>query len=159
MRRWIATLMLGFLAVSCSGDEGAGAKSTSVATGDAELQAANQRARDSLDSFIERISMPELPSTRSLRARVGTDDEPIWLDEPVYRDGVFSAVVGHIPAGRSDLEIGDVVEVSRGEILDWMYARSGCMAGAYTLRLQRERLPAVKRAEFDAAMFVPFCDG
>jgi hypothetical protein len=39
-----------------------------------------------------------------------------------------------------------------------MFVEAGCMAGAYTLRVKRARLPDAERAAFDRSLLVPFCE-
>ncbi len=159
MRRWIMVLCVGLLAVACSADDGTASNDTENVQ-DATMRAANRRARDTLNTFIDHINGPEPSSSYSIRARVGSgaDSVVIWLDEPAYRNGAFRAVVGALPGEVSGVEIGQTVEVSRAEVLDWMFAEPGCMAGAYTLRVQRERLREEERDRFDMAMMVPFCE-
>jgi uncharacterized protein YegJ (DUF2314 family) len=124
------------------------------------MLAASQRARDTLDSFIERITLSDPPSSRSIRARVGSGAgaEPIWLDEPVFRNGSFRAVVGNLPGEVPGVEIGDAVVVSRSEVLDWLFVEERCMAGAYTLRVDRARMTDAERADLDRSLLVPFCE-
>ena len=155
MERWIVVLALGVLILSCSGADG-----VAVATEDEAMLAASQRARDTLDSFIERVTRPDPPSSRSIRARVGSGAgaEPIWLDEPVFRNGSFRAIVGNLPGEVLDIEIGDAVVVSRSEVLDWLFVEERCMAGAYTLRVDRARMTDAERAAFDRSLLVPFCE-
>ena len=67
MQRWIVALSLVVLSVGCSEADRA-----AVAAEDEAMQAASQRALDTLDSFIERVTGPDPPSSRSLLARVGS---------------------------------------------------------------------------------------
>jgi len=73
----------------------------------------------------------------------------LWLRVHDVLEDVFFAHVFEAPEGLPGLSAGDTYVVAADQIEDWMINVDGVVYGAYTLRLQRERLPELMRYEFD----------
>ena len=120
---------------------------------DAEMNAAMDEARQSVDIFLQALHSP--PSAPAhLSVKVGFRDERgvefMWLHDVTYRDGTFHGTVGNSPQTVRSVRFGAPVAVGRDEIADWMFIREGKLVGGYTMRVMRSRLSPGERADFDA---------
>ena len=95
--RWVLVFILTIFSVSCSSAE-TPLPIPSSAEIDSEMEAASAQARDTLDSFIQRIGTPHADRTYvALKVRFVPPDGPqqdIWVDSVTYTDGVFRGNVG-----------------------------------------------------------------
>jgi uncharacterized protein YegJ (DUF2314 family) len=118
---------------------------------DAELDAAIQQARDSLDVFIAKITTPHPDQTFvALKVRFRPPDESpqdIWVDEVTYANGVFRGNMGDdIPALK--LELGEKITIPEEDIVDWMIVEDANLVGGYTIRLALQRMSPSERERF-----------
>ena len=124
---------------------------TSTDSTDAELEAAIRQARDSLDTFIEKLGAPHPDRTFvALKVRFYPPDElpqDIWVDEVTYTNGVFRGNVGDDIPGLK-LEMGEKITVDEEDILDWMIVEEGTLIGGYTIRLAVQRMSLEERERF-----------
>ncbi len=131
-----------------------------IAESDPRMRAAIAAARASLDSFIERLESPP-PTQRaaSIKAAFPTEAgaEHIWLDEPSFSNGRFSALVGNVPVNLPGLELGDRVQVARADVSDWLIIDGNCLLGGYTIRAIRDSLGPAEREAFDRELPIPLC--
>jgi len=148
IRKFILTLCL--LMFACTPSPTATSMLTTVGT-DAELDAAIQQARDSLQTFIQAIETPHADRTLvAVKVRFsppGESPQDIWVDEVTYVDGVFRGSMGDdVPALR--LEFGEKIAVDEKDILDWMIVEDGKLIGGYTIRLAMQRMSPEERERF-----------
>lgn len=125
---------------------------TSTASGtDSELEAAIRQARDSLDTFIAKITSSHANRTFvAVKVRFTPPDEAaqdIWVDNVTYSNGKFRGDVGDdVPGLR--LEAGEPVRIEAEEIVDWMIVEDGKLIGGYTIRLAVRRMSPEERDRF-----------
>lgn len=118
---------------------------------DTELESAIKLARDSLDTFIDKITTPH-PDRTFVAVKVrftppGESPQDIWVDEVTYTDGVLRGTMGDdIPALK--LEAGEKIKIDEGDIVDWMIVEDGTLIGGYTIRLAVQRMSPQERERF-----------
>ena len=142
-------LLIGFVGFACAPTPAS--TSTPANSIDAELDAAITQARDSLETFVEKISTPDPDRTFvALKVRFYPPDElpqDVWVDEVTYSNGVFRGNIGDdIPALK--LEMGEKITINEEEILDWMIVEDGKLIGGYTIRLAIQRMSPEERERF-----------
>lgn len=118
---------------------------------DAELEAAIRTARQSLDTFKEKIGTPHPDRTFvAVKVRFTPPDnvpQEIWVDEVTYIDGVLQGSMGdEIPSMR--LTAGETIRVDEKDIVDWMIVEEGKLIGGYTIRLAVLRMSPEEREQF-----------
>jgi uncharacterized protein YegJ (DUF2314 family) len=118
---------------------------------DADLESAIGQARDTLDTFIERLAVPGVDRTFvAVKVRFYPPDElsqDIWVDNVTYTDGVFRGDMGDdIPSLK--LEAGERITVNEEDIIDWMIVEEGKLIGGYTIRLAVQRMSPAERERF-----------
>ena len=118
---------------------------------DTELDAAIAQARDSLDDFLTKITMPHPDRTFvAIKVRFvppGESTQDIWVDEVTYTDGVLRGTMGDdIPLLR--LEAGETIRINEEDIVDWMIVENGKLVGGYTIRLAVQRMSPEEREQF-----------
>ena len=115
---------------------------------------------------IARTSQKTLPHFRALLAATEDPDmsclvktfipDPdgkgmwLWLSVESVEESGFDARVFEAPARFPGITPGSSRFVANEEIGDWAVNLGGVLHGGYSLRLQRERLPASERAAYDA---------
>jgi uncharacterized protein YegJ (DUF2314 family) len=147
-----ATLVLVFALAGCSGNE---PLVTSFATEDAQMNAAMEQARASLPKFEERLANP--PASQSYIALKGRFEEDgtvehMWIGDVAVSGEGYRGKLGNNPVYLKKIQMDQSVLVKRTDVSDWLAIDDGRLVGGYTLRVQRDRLPADKRAEFDSQM-------
>jgi uncharacterized protein YegJ (DUF2314 family) len=126
--------------------------STPTSSGtDPELDAAITKARDSLNTFVDKIATPHADRTIvAIKVRFYPADnlpQDIWIDGVTYADGVFHGDMGDdIPSLR--LKFGQKITVDEKDILDWMIVQDGKLIGGYTIRLAMQRMSPEERERF-----------
>lgn len=112
-----------------------------VGEGDKEMEAAIQKAEDSLDEFIA-----ELKDRRgrefSVKSPFQTDSgkyEHLWVMDVVYANGKFKGTLGNNPLDIKSLRVGDPVEVDRNDVSDWIIMDGEKMSGGFTVDVLMKR--------------------
>jgi uncharacterized protein YegJ (DUF2314 family) len=127
-------------------------KVTSVPDDDPRMNAAMEKARTTLDSFIAALASPK-PNQSDFAVKKafadGDDVEVMWVSSVRYDGKVFRGRLSNEPRKVRTVRMGQSVEVPPSEIADWMYMEDGRFVGAYTLRVLRETLSPGERAAFD----------
>lgn len=118
---------------------------------DPEMEAAFREARDTLDSFIQKIGMTHPDRTLvAVKVRFVLPDsstQDIWVDQITYQNGSFHGVMGDdIPTLK--LSVDDKIKIDRKEIVDWMIVEDGKLIGGYTIRLAYERMTPAQKERF-----------
>lgn len=118
---------------------------------DVELESAIEQARDTLDTFIQRIATPHADRTFvAVKVRFFPPDaspQDIWVDGVTYKGGVFRGDMGDdIPSLK--LEAGEKITVDETDIIDWMIVEEGKLVGGYTIRLAVQRMSPAERDRF-----------
>ena len=125
--------------------------SPTTSSTDAELAAAIEQARASLDTFIAKITTPHADRTFvAVKVRftpAGEAPQDIWVDEVTYADGILRGNVGDdIPALK--LEAGEKITIDEEDLLDWMIVENGKLIGGYSIRLAVHRMSPEERERF-----------
>jgi uncharacterized protein YegJ (DUF2314 family) len=120
---------------------------------DAEMESAFRQARDTLDSFIQKIGTTHADRTLvAVKVRFDLPDgssQDIWVDQITYNDqsGSFHGVMGDdIPTLK--LSVDDKITIDRKDIVDWMIVEDGKLIGGYTIRLAYERMTPAQKERF-----------
>ena len=118
---------------------------------DLELDIAITQARDSLDTFIEKIATPHSDRTIvAVKVRFVLPDsstQDIWVDQISYQDGSFHGTMGDdIPSLK--LNIDDKIKIESKDIVDWMIVEDGKLIGGYTIRLAFQRMSPEQKERF-----------
>ena len=118
---------------------------------DVEMEAAFQQARETLDSFIQKIGTSH-PNRTLVAVKVrfvlpDSSSQDIWVDGIAYRDGSFHGIMGDdIPTLK--LSVDDKITIARKDIVDWMIVEDGKLIGGYTIRLAFQRMSAEQKERF-----------
>jgi uncharacterized protein YegJ (DUF2314 family) len=148
LRIFILTLCL--LTFACAPASGM-TSSPTISGADAELDAAIEQARASLDDFLAKITTPH-PDRTFVAVKVrfappGESEQDIWVDQVTYTGGVLRGSMGDdIPSLR--LEAGEMIRVAEEDIVDWMIVEDGKLIGGYTIRLAVQRMSPEEREQF-----------
>ena len=115
------------------------------------MEAAFQQARDTLDSFIQRIGISHPDRTLvAVKVRFALPDgstQDMWVDRISFRDGSFHGTMGDdIPTLK--LSVDDKISITRKDIVDWMVVEDGKLIGGYTIRLAYERMTPAQKERF-----------
>ena len=124
---------------------------TTQLNSDAEMEAAFQQARDTLDSFIQKIgtSYPDrtLVAVKVRFVLPDSSSQDIWVDQISYQDGSFHGTMGDdIPSLK--LSVDDKITIARKDIVDWMIVENGKLIGGYTIRLAFQRMSPEQKERF-----------
>ena len=121
---------------------------------DEEMQAAVERARREVDSFIAELEDPT-GQGHSVKAPVtdGKRVEHFWIVNISCDGSVFSGYIGNDPGHVKNVKEGDPWKVAKDEITDWMYFRAdGKMKGNYTMRPLLKTMPEAQAAQYRAML-------
>ena len=118
---------------------------------DAEMEATFQQARDTLDSFIQKIgtSYPDrtLVAVKVRFVLPDSSSQDIWVDQISYQDDSFHGTMGDdIPSLK--LGVDDKITIARKDIVDWMIVENGKLIGGYTIRLAFQRMSPEQKERF-----------
>lgn len=122
---------------------------------DPEMDAAIERARASVGTFISRLQAPAQGDANfavKVPIRDGDQVEHFWLDDVRYANGVFNGKLGNEPEIVTGHKYGENVSVAQTEISDWMYVQNDVLVGGHTIRLLRQRMTPEERDRLDAEM-------
>jgi uncharacterized protein YegJ (DUF2314 family) len=126
---------------------------TLVKSDDPEMNAAIQKARDTVNAFIKELESPKPNQTDfSVKMKVvdGENNEHMWLNS-VYYDGQFiHGNIANDPVYVKNVKLGEAVKVLPEDISDWMYVVDGKLVGGYTIRVLRNRLSPEEQNQFDS---------
>lgn len=145
-RTAISILLGGVLAVSvvaCS--EGERDQVVMVETNDPEMVGAIAQARRTLPAFWQVFERPEHGESKFALKVLVTDqtgEEYFWATDIARRDGKILGTIDNDPKIVGSVKFGDRIEISEGNISDWMYMRNGKMVGNHTVRPLFKRMPA-----------------
>jgi uncharacterized protein YegJ (DUF2314 family) len=164
MRRWTIPAVLAIAAVTAATKLGLfGAQNPVeakarrdeafvVRTGDAEMEAARQKGRATLDRFLAvRENPPANARAFSLKVPVRDGDkvEWFWVGRFSNDGGRFRGIIDNTPRSVSTVRQGQEISFARDEIADWMYVQDGKVRGNFTACALLAKEPDVKaRTEF-----------
>jgi uncharacterized protein YegJ (DUF2314 family) len=130
----VAVMLAACNVAGCSSDSD---PVTSVDSGDAEMNAAIAKARDSLPRFWSTFEKPEhAESDFALKVKLtdANGTEHFWLSDLERKDGKIMGTVNNDAVTVRSVKLGDRIPIPEASISDWMYMRDGKMVGNYTVR-------------------------
>jgi uncharacterized protein YegJ (DUF2314 family) len=119
---------------------------------DEEFNAAVEQAHDTMDILLRSLLAPN-PANRfvGIKARFNGKNvvEDHWTEPIDYYNNVFTVRMLDGLTLNTGLHAEQFVEVPASEILDWMIVESdGNVLGAYTLRLEYERMTPEEQKKY-----------
>jgi uncharacterized protein YegJ (DUF2314 family) len=132
-------------------------KVTYVADDDPRMNAAIDKARSTVNTFITALRSPK-PGQSSFSVKMafteGKQTEHMWLTAVTYDGKNFQGSVNNEPEMVKNDKMGQKAKVEASKISDWMYVENGRLIGGQTLRVLRDAMTPAERADFDKS--VPF---
>jgi uncharacterized protein YegJ (DUF2314 family) len=157
MGRWLGIPIVFALALAGCGKEHPSDEVTYVAAADPRMNAAMEKARSTVGTFIAALQSPN-PGQSGFSVKLAFSDggtvEHMWLAPVSYDGHDFHGTVNNEPEKAKTVKMGDKVTVAPSKISDWMYVEDRKLVGGYTLRVLRDALSPAERADFDKS--VPF---
>lgn len=128
-----------------------------VSNDDLEMNAAIQRAQETLPLFIEAYQTSSYADdhfTIKVKFPYGTGDaaEHMWITDLTVTEKGFTGILGNEPEYIHDLQMGDTVDVKLENVTDWMILRDGQMLGGFSVHLLRSRMSETEQKQFDEQM-------
>jgi len=128
---------------------------TAVPDNDPEMDAAIQKARETLPSFVVALQTPTTGDRHLLvKARFveGENSEHMWVADLIAEGNTFRGVLADEPKFIKNLRFKQPIIVSRDQISDWMIVQDGKVKGAFTTRVLRSKLNPEKQRAFDQSL-------
>ncbi|MBN9552817.1 MAG: YegJ family protein [Alphaproteobacteria bacterium] len=111
-------------------------KAMMIASDDAEMAAAIEKARSSLDEFLALSDAPP-PGTDKFKLKVmivdGNAAEHFWVIPFKRTDTGFAGILANEPEVVRNVVLGQNIEFTRDDISDWGYTRNGRQVGSFTV--------------------------
>ena len=150
-------VMIMLLTLAGCGKKQPADKVTWVADDDPRMNTAMEKARSTVQNFIDALKAPRAgQSAFSIKVAFadGADTEHMWLTPVTYDGTNFQGTVNNEPEKVKSVKMGQKVSVVPAKISDWMYLDNRKLVGGYTTRVLRDALTPAERADFDKS--VPF---
>jgi len=116
-----------------------------VEKNDPDMAAAFRKARESLPEFLALARAPR-PTATKLAVKIaipaGDDHEYFWVAQFAPRGDKYAGRINNTPRAAKQVKLGQVVEFSEAEIVDWLYMEGGKMRGNFTACALLKREPA-----------------
>jgi uncharacterized protein YegJ (DUF2314 family) len=128
-------------------------------SGDAELDAAMDAARASFPAFLAESMNNESSGTAfiaKVHAVTPQGAEDLWLSGVGEEGDAFGGAVESEPKTLTDLQVGQLVRFTLGEVVEWHYFQEDKVVGAQVTRVLRRRMTDAERAEHDVVYPFPF---
>ena len=121
---------------------------TSVPSGDPDMEGAMETARSLTSYFVETLQAYPAIEDYSVKIRIedGADVEYFWLENTRWDNGSFRGTLGNEPTRVRNVAYGQQLTITPEQIVDWYYMWEGKMRGNYTLRAS---LPYLDPAQAD----------
>ena len=152
MVRVVTLLAIGSLVVLGCGPRGREDKVVMVADDDPKMNAAIDKARQTVDTFIQALTEPK-PSQTSFSVKLaivdGKHTEHMWLDGVRFDGKKFHGTINNDPNNVKNVKLGDKASIEPSRISDWMFVENGKLVGGYTIRVLRDGLSGKERKELD----------
>lgn len=124
---------------------------------DAEYQLTIQRAQETLGQFREMFDKFE-PWSPLIKTELSNPNLEgrcfVWLNNVRETKTGFVAQVFEIPPTLEGFEVGDHIDVTSDDVLDWMVNDNGTLHGGFSIRYHRGKTPEHERDAFDAHLGV-----
>ena len=132
-------------------------KVTYVADDDPRMNAAIEKDRATVDTFIAALKAPKASQSAfsiKMAFTEGVNTEHMWLTPVTYDGTNFQGTINNEAAKVKNVKMGQKVSAAPSKISDWMYIDNRKLVGGYTLRVLRDALTPAERTDFDRS--VPF---
>ena len=111
---------------------------------DPDMAAAFRKARETLPEFLALARAPQSTATK-LAVKIaipdGDGNEYFWLTQFAPRGDKYAGRINNTPRAAKQVKLGQVVEFSEAEIVDWLYMEDGKMRGNFTACAMLKREP------------------
>ncbi len=118
---------------------------------DAGMATAIAQSRQTVDTFISRLSKPATPDDFiTVKFALPTTDgslEHIWCENVQFAADTFTATIANDPLDKQ-YKFGQQVSARKNEISDWMYVQDGKLVGGYTIRYAYSKMPPDEQRTF-----------
>ncbi len=135
-----------------------GDKVVSVASEDAEVNAAMAKARSSLPEFWTSFEKPGT-GEGDFALKVAVTDagkvEHFWLTKITRNGGELSGVISNEPQMVRSVKIGETYKFAADKISDWTFKRNGKLVGNETMRALLGRMPAEQATAYRSMYETP----
>lgn len=126
---------------------------------DKEMNDAMKKAQKTLPDFEKALQSynPKFSNftiKKEYQTKEGT--EHIWISEIVKQGDKFYGYAENVPVSIEEVKLGDIVEIPKNKISDWMYFDDGKARGGYTIRVFRSRMSQDEQHQFDENFGVAF---
>ncbi len=129
----------------------------SVSGEDAEMNAAIQRAQDTLPMFIKALqSLKPTQTSFMVKAKFpyggSNAAEHLWIRDVTYNGKQFEGFIANEPLYVQNIHLGDHIVVEMSDVSDWMIIEDGRLLGGFTIYVLRSRMSKSEREQFDSEM-------
>ncbi|MEI9400989.1 YegJ family protein [Mesorhizobium argentiipisi] len=130
-------------------------KAMMIASDDAEMAAAIEKARSSLDEFLNLSDAPP-PGTDKFKLKVmivdGKATEHFWVIPFKRTANGFVGILANEPEIVRNVVLGQNIEFTRDDISDWGYTRNGRQVGSFTVCVMLKKM-SKEEAEYMRAQY------
>ncbi len=128
-----------------------------------EMNDAIARAQATLEHFTTCLEDPdETQIYFAVRARFDVEElggfEDLWIEEVSWDGEQFTGALAGEPQFWEGAVLGDSVTAPNDAVIDWMIVEETRIVGAYTVRVERDRLPLLERIDFSRQLGLPIVD-
>jgi uncharacterized protein YegJ (DUF2314 family) len=128
---------------------------------DPQMAIAMRKARATLPEFLA-LARAAKPPTEGFSVKIGIRDgsgaEYFWIFPFEEKNGRVTGKINNTPRSTRKVKMGQAIEFTHGEIVDWLYFEDGKMKGNYTACALLKREPK-QQAEAFKQRFGLECDG
>ncbi|CDX31347.1 conserved hypothetical protein [Mesorhizobium sp. SOD10] len=118
-------------------------KAMMIASDDAEMAAAIEKARSSLDEFLALSDTPP-PGTDKFKLKVmitdGNATEHFWVIPFKRTETGFVGILANEPEIVRNVVLGQNIEFTRDDISDWGYTKNGHQVGSFTVCVMLKKM-------------------
>ena len=124
-----------------------------VPADDAEMNAAIQKAKETLGIFVHALRAPTPTQTHfSVKAvfpyEDGQDGEHMWIGDLSFDGSHFHGILGNEPVYVKNLHYGDAVTVKVEDVTDWIIIDDGKLVGGFTISVLLNQMSERERKRY-----------
>ncbi|MBN2257206.1 MAG: DUF2314 domain-containing protein [Anaerolineaceae bacterium] len=125
-----------------------------VSSNDAAMNAAIQRAKETLPLFIAELSHPKPTQTNfSVKAMLpyglGNSTEHIWLDGVTYDGTIFMGKLANEPILAKGMHLHDLITIKPDYVSDWMIVDKDRLLGGFTLHVLIKNMTDEEKKKYE----------
>ncbi len=124
-----------------------------IEKGNPDMALAYKQARQTLPQFLK-LALAPPPNTRGFAVKIGipygnrTDAEFFWISPFKPQGDKYVGNINNTPRLAKTVKLGQSIEFTETEIVDWLYQQDGKMVGNYTACALLKREPPQQAATF-----------